>query len=54
MYCSILLTVVLADVVPLSSPAVFEQHRSYVVDCIAVCTPGNSRTPLAVLVEEKV
>ena len=36
MYYSMLLTVVLADVVLCVSPAVLDQHRSYVVDPIAV------------------
>jgi len=45
------LTVVLADVVPLVSPPVFDQFRSYV---FMRCTPSNSHTPLVVDVEAKV
>jgi len=46
-----LLTVVLADVVPLVSPVVFDQHRSYV---FTGCMPSNSHTPLVVGVGAKV
>jgi len=47
-----LLTVVLAGVVAVVSPHVFNQYRSYVVG--RRCTPSDSHTPLVVLVGVKV